>query len=328
VRPSARRDATAREQGEVTAYLTEAQYAWASELAQAMSGLNCTMSDVVRLALDELRSRHPSPKRLEAALREYVWREREGNAVSPELPGVRLHALPAPRRRAGQAQQAAPAVQAEEAAGQAGPIRVLVVADHPTFRAGLRSVLAGRTDVEVVGEGGDLEAALALVRRRRPHVVLLDLSASGGVAAIGAITATRPAANVVVLSTFADRERVVAAVKAGAAGYLPRDASPDELVQGIRAAGRGELPGALRTALALVGDPSDRAPGAALLTRREREILALVGRGLANKQIALRLGISEKTVKAHLGRAFQRIGVADRTQAALWAERNGLLARA
>ena len=286
-----------------------------------MTGLNCTISDVVRLALDDLRSRHPSPKRLEAALREYVWREREGNAGAPQPPGLRLRALPPPRSRG---------PQPDPAAGPGDPIRVLIVADHPTFRAGLAGVLAGRTEVQVVGEAGQLEVAVGLARRRRPQVVLLDLSApeTDGPAAVSAFAAGRPDANVVVLSTVADRERVLAAVKAGAAGYLSRDAGPDELVQGIRAAAGGGMPGALKTALALVGDPSERTAGSPPLTPREREILRLVARGLANKQIALRLGISEKTVKTHLGRAFQRIGVIDRTQAALWAERNGLLARA
>jgi DNA-binding NarL/FixJ family response regulator len=158
----------------------------------------------------------------------------------------------------------------------------------------------------------------------------MDVSMAGadGATAAAAIAAARPEVNVVVLSTVADRERVLAAVDAGAVGYLPRDASPDELVRGIRAAARGESAGTLRAALALVTESAGRTSQALPLTRREREVLALVGGGLANKQIARRLGISEKTVKAHLGRAFQRIGVGDRTQAALWAERNGLLDRA
>jgi DNA-binding NarL/FixJ family response regulator len=283
-----------------------------------MSGLNCTMSDVVRLALDELRNRHPSTKKLEAALREHVWREREGNVGQPPLPGVRLHPLPSTRSRV---------LQPDRVVEQRDLVRVLVVADHPTFRAGLTGVLAGRADLEVVGEVSDVQAAVSFTRRKRPQVVLLDLSPGmDGVAATSAIAATRPDVNVVVLSTSGDRDRILAAVEAGAAGYLPRDAGPDELVRGIRSAARGELPAALRTALALVADPSGRGPQASPLTPREREVLALVGRGLANKQIARRLGISEKTVKTHLGRAFQRIGVSDRTQAALWAERDGLLA--
>jgi DNA-binding NarL/FixJ family response regulator len=130
----------------------------------------------------------------------------------------------------------------------------------------------------------------------------------------------------VVLSDGGDRGRVLAALEAGAAGYLHPEAGAEELARGVRAAARGESAEALRAVLALVGEPPGHPAEPAELTRRERQVLALVGGGLANKQIARRLGISEKTVKAHLGRAFQRIGVGDRTQAALWAERNGLLA--
>jgi DNA-binding NarL/FixJ family response regulator len=184
-------------------------------------------------------------------------------------------------------------------------------------------VLAERSDIEVVGEVADVDAAKSLARRKRPQVVLLDLPLPG-TDGVAALAGARPDVKVVVLSAVADPTRVLAAVQAGATGYLPRDADPDELVRGIRAAARGELPDALRTALARVAAPSGRGPQP--LTPREREVLTLVGRGLANKQIARRLGISEKTVKTHLGRAFQRIGVTDRTQAALWAERDGLLA--
>jgi DNA-binding NarL/FixJ family response regulator len=286
-----------------------------------MTGLNCTVWDVIRLALDELRDRHPSAKKLEAALRQHLWRERErneGHVHPPRLPARR----PAPRRSAVLAGADSPKLVEKR-----DSIRVLIVDDHPTVRAGLASVLAAEGDIEVVGELDDGKAAVTFARRKRPHVVLMDLSISGmdGVTAAGAIAGTRPEVNVLVLSTVADRERVLAAVEAGAVGYLARDAGPDELVRGIRAAARGESAGTLRAALALVTDPAGRTSRASPLTRREREVLALVGGGLANKQIARRLGISEKTVKTHLGRAFQRIGVGDRTQAALWAERNGLL---
>jgi DNA-binding NarL/FixJ family response regulator len=282
-----------------------------------MTGLSCTISDVVRLALDELRNRYPSPKKLEAALREHVWRDRAGQVGQLQLPGVRLQSVSPPHPRT-----ARPA----QAIDREGPIQVVVVADHPTFRAGLTGVLAGRSDIEVVGEVGDVAAALGLARRRHPQVVLLDLSESPNADGVAALVKMRPGVAVVVLATTADRERVLAAVEAGAAGYLPRDAGPDELARVIRAVAQGELPHALRTALELVAAPPGRTPRASLLTPREREVLTLVGRGLANKQIAGRLGISEKTVKTHLGRAFQRIGVSDRTQAALWAERDGLLA--
>ena len=282
-----------------------------------MPGLSCTVSDVIRLALDELRSRYPSSKKLEAALREHVWRDRAEQPGQLQLPGVRLRSLsaPAPRSR-----------RQAQAVRQEGKIPVLVVADHPTFRAGLTGILSGRSDIEVVGEVGDPAAAVGLARRKHPRVVLLDLSESPNTNGVAALAKVRPEVAVIVLATNADRERVLAAVEAGAAGYLPKDATPDELARAVRAAAQGELPHALRTALALVAAPPGRAPQASLLTPREREVLTLVGRGLANKQIARWLGISEKTVKTHLGRAFQRIGVTDRTQAALWAERDGLLA--
>ena len=128
----------------------------------------------------------------------------------------------------------------------------------------------------------------------------------------------------VAFPTFHDRELVLAAEEADAVSFLFKDAAPDELVSAIRAAARRESPVALRAALALLADRAGRTPLSSL-TNRERAVLALVGRGFPNKQIARRLGISEKTVQTHLGNTFQRIGVSDRTQAALWAERNGLL---
>jgi len=209
-------------------------------------------------------------------------------------------------------------------------IRVLVVDDHPMVRTGLRVFLSESSDVAVVGELSDGDSALSFVDREIPDVVLMDLSMPGvdGIAATRAIVAAHPQVKVVVLTTFVERERVLKAVDAGAVGYLLKDADPEELVRSIRAAARGESPFAPRAAQALLADRSERssreAP-AAILTDREREVIRLVARGLANKEIARWLGISEKTVKAHLGAAFQRIGVRDRTQAALWAERNELL---
>jgi DNA-binding NarL/FixJ family response regulator len=195
---------------------------------------------------------------------------------------------------------------------------------------GLRVFLSESKDVAVIGELSDGDAALSFVEREAPDVVLMDLSMPGvdGIAATRAISAAHPEIKVVVLTTFVDRERVLDAVDAGAVGYLLKDADPEELVRSIRAAARGESPFAPRAAQALLADRSDRSARgdpAAILTDREREVLRLVGRGLSNKEIGRQLGISEKTVKAHLGAAFQRIGVRDRTQAALWAERNELL---
>jgi DNA-binding NarL/FixJ family response regulator len=315
-RPATRRHAPPNE--EVAAYLSGSQYEWARELALAMAGLDCTVSDVIGLALDELRDRHPSATKLEAALRRHLWRERQAGGSEAHGTRVPLRLAEPPRasRRPGPRQ-----VEREV-------VRVLLVHGQPALRAGLGRMLAAEDGIEVVGELGDLGSARGLLRGGRADVVLMDLSCSGGdlAAEVGALLAARPEAAVVVLSDAGDRGRVLAALEAGAAGYLHPGAGAAELARGVRAAARGESAEALRAVLALVGERPGHSAEPAELTRRERQVLALVGRGLANKQIARRLGISEKTVKAHLGRAFQRIGVGDRTQAALWAERNGLLA--
>ena len=208
--------------------------------------------------------------------------------------------------------------------GAAGHIRVVLVDDHAVIRAGLTQLLAGTDDIEVVGEADSGTTALDVVRRLRPDVVLMDLQMPGGdgVAATRRIVQEGLGADVLVLTSFSDSERIVAAVDAGAVGYLLKDADPDDVLQGIRAVSRGESPIHPKAARTLLGR---RGNGAAVqLTSREAELLRLVKDGLATKQIARRLEISERTVKAHLTSAFSRIGVSDRTQAALWAERNGL----
>lgn len=207
-------------------------------------------------------------------------------------------------------------------------IRVVVVDDHAIVRRGLEQLLAGVDDVTVVGSAADGDEAVAVVRETRPDVVLMDLQMPGtdGVAATRAIVRGESGdAQVVVLTSFSDGERIMAALDAGAVGYLLKDTEPEDLVEGVRAAARGESPLHPKAARQLLATRSSRtAAGVAELTAREREVLGLVRQGLANKQIARRLGISERTVKAHLTSTFQRIGVVDRTQAALWAERNGI----
>jgi DNA-binding NarL/FixJ family response regulator len=202
-------------------------------------------------------------------------------------------------------------------------IRVVIVDDHAMLRAGLEQLLAGEPDLEVVGKAADGAEAVDLVREARPDVVLMDLQMPGvdGVAATRQIVG-EGLADVLVLTSYSDAERIVGALDAGALGYLLKDAEPDEVLRGIRAVARGESPINPRAARELLG--ARRTPSSATvdLTPRETEVLALVRHGLANKQIARRLGISERTVKAHLTSTFQRIGVVDRTQAALWAERN------
>ena len=205
-------------------------------------------------------------------------------------------------------------------------IRVLIVDDHPLVRAGLTSLLGTADDVEVVGDAGDGEEALRQVIDVRPDVVLMDLSMPGtdGIEATRTITAAHRAVHVVVLTSFADRERILAALDAGAVGYLLKDAEPDELVRAVRAAAEGDAPLDPRAARELLGATRQRGQAGAGLSPRERQVLACVRDGLPNKRIARQLGITEKTVKAHLTRVYESIGVSDRTAAALWARDHGV----
>lgn len=217
-------------------------------------------------------------------------------------------------------------------------IRVLVVDDHRLVRAGLTALLNGTGEagsdtgaageIVVVGAAADGAEAVALTAQTRPDVVLMDLSMPGtdGVSATRAILAIDPRVQVVVLTSFSDVERILDAVDAGAVGYLLKDAAPGELRAAVRAAARGESPLDPKVARSLLTARGVRQP-AETLTEREWDVLRLVEQGLANKQIARRLEISERTVKAHLTSVFHRIGVADRTSAALWARRQGERAR-
>ncbi len=203
--------------------------------------------------------------------------------------------------------------------------RVLLVDDHQIVRVGLTRLLEAEAEFEVVGTAGDGVDALRLVGETHPDVVLMDLSMPGmdGVDATRAIVASGSAAKVVVLTSFSDRERILAALDAGAVGYLLKDAEPDDLLRGVRAAARGDWPLDPRAARLLLGGRAERRSGPKL-SDREREVLGLVAGGLTNKVIARRLGITERTVKAHLTRIFERLEVSDRTQAALWAKEHGL----
>jgi DNA-binding NarL/FixJ family response regulator len=201
-------------------------------------------------------------------------------------------------------------------------IRLLLADDHAVVRDGLRQLLSQVDGLEVVATAADGEEAIGLAERHGPDVVLMDLEMPvlSGSEATRRIVAARPETRVVVLTSFADRERILEALDAGAVGYLLKDAEPDELVRGIRAAARGESPLAPRAATAVLQARAAR-PAEPELSRREREVLELLGEGLPNKLIARRLGISEKTVKAHITRIFEALGVTDRTQAALWLQR-------
>jgi two-component system, NarL family, response regulator LiaR len=201
-------------------------------------------------------------------------------------------------------------------------IRVLIADDHAVVRQGLRTFLDLQDDIEVVGEAADGAEAVALAERLAPDVVLMDLVMPGvdGVEAIRRLRERAPATRAVVLSSFIDDDRLVPVIRAGAAGYLLKDVQPAELVDAIRTVhGGGALlhpQVAARLLAEMAGDP---------LTPREREVLSLVGRGMANKLIARELGLAEKTVKAHVSSILAKLGVADRTQAALYAVREGLV---
>jgi DNA-binding NarL/FixJ family response regulator len=204
-------------------------------------------------------------------------------------------------------------------------IRLLVADDHAVVRAGLRQLAATLDGVELVAEAANGEEAVALCASHRPDVVLMDLEMPvvDGIDATRRITRADPAIAIVVLTSFSDRERILGALDAGAIGYVLKDAEPDALERAVRAAARGEAPLDPRAGRAVLQARSQGLPLDGL-SEREREVLAMVARGLPNKLIARDLSISEKTVKAHLTKVFRTIGVTDRTQAALWAGRNGL----
>lgn len=198
--------------------------------------------------------------------------------------------------------------------------RVLLVDDHQLVRAGLAALIEGADDLEVVGTAADGVEALEVAGRTSPDVVLMDLSMPNmdGVSATRALLTDSPDVAVVVLTSFADRARVDEALAAGAVGYLLKDSDPRDLLAGIRAAAAGHAPLDPRVARGLL--PSLRKDPAAALSDRERQVLRLVAKGMANKQIGRALGISEHTVKVHLGSVFRHIGVGDRTSAAMWAQ--------
>ena len=203
------------------------------------------------------------------------------------------------------------------------PIRVLLVEDHPIVRQGLEQLLSTVADIEIVATAENGRQAVELSARHRPAVAVMDLEMPelDGIEATKKIRATQPDTRVVVLTSFSDQERILQALDAGAVGYLLKDAEPEELLSGIRAVARGESPLAPRAASALLSEREAQRP-ARQLSERQRTILALVAEGKQNKHIARELEISEKTVKAHLTAIYQAIGVTDRTQAALWAQRH------
>jgi DNA-binding NarL/FixJ family response regulator len=205
-------------------------------------------------------------------------------------------------------------------------IRVAIADDHRVVRVGLEQLLATFDDVELVGSADGGAEAVEQATSQKPDVLLLDLSMPDldGIEVTRRIAAASPDTRVVLFTSFSDRDQILQALDAGAIGYLLKDAEPEAIHDALRAAARGEAPLAPKAAAELLASRAERSIGSVELTARERDVLRLVIAGDANKQIARKLGISEKTVKGHLTNLFQRIGVQDRTQAALWAERNGI----
>jgi two-component system, NarL family, response regulator LiaR len=209
-------------------------------------------------------------------------------------------------------------------------IRVLIADDHAVVREGLRAFLALQEDVEVVGEAADGEEAVGAVERLTPDVALVDLVMPrvDGIEAIRRIRAIRPDTRVIVLTSFVDEDKMLPAVRAGASGYLLKDVQPQELVGAIRTVhGGGTLlhPTVVDELVREVSRDDARAPADNPLTERERQVLALIARGRANKAIAFELGVAEKTVKTHVSNILAKLNLTDRTQAALYAVREGLV---
>jgi NarL family two-component system response regulator LiaR len=210
-----------------------------------------------------------------------------------------------------------------------GPIRVLVVDDHLVVRKGIRALLATEPDIEVVGEARDGVEAVAETARLHPDVILMDLvmPQMDGMAAIEQILSSQPAARILVLTSFDADDKVFPAIRAGALGYTLKDFGPAELVRAIQRVARGESslhPTIARKVLHELAHPPQRPPTSDPLTEREVEVLRLVAQGESNQQIADALGISEATVRTHVSNILNKLHLASRTQAALYALREGL----
>ena len=207
-------------------------------------------------------------------------------------------------------------------------IRVLLADDHAVVREGLRTFLELQEGIEIVGEAADGEAAIREAERLGPDVILMDLVMPklDGVEAMRELRRRRPAIRVIVLTSFAQDDRLLPAIQAGAAGYLLKNVEPAELARAVRAAHAGGTtldPTEASRLVEAIAQPPGAEPRERL-TAREREVLALIALGRSNKRIAFELGIAEKTVKTHVGHVLAKLGVADRTQAALLAVRAGI----
>jgi two-component system, NarL family, response regulator LiaR len=208
-------------------------------------------------------------------------------------------------------------------------IRVLIADDHAVVREGLRGLITSEPGMEVVAEARDGLETVERVRAVRPDVILIDLvmPRMDGIQAIGAITAEFPGSRILVLTSFADDDKVFPAIKSGALGYLLKDSSPQELLDAIREVYHGESslhPTIARKLIRELSNPPNLPPAEEPLTEREVEVLRLVAQGLSNEEIGVRLYISERTVRTHVSNILGKLHLANRTQAALYALREGL----
>lgn len=207
-------------------------------------------------------------------------------------------------------------------------IRVLLVDDHQVVRRGLRTFLEVQGDIEVVGEAADGDEGVARAQELRPDVILMDVKMPGtdGIEALRLLRDAENPARVLIVTSFTEQRTVVPALRAGAAGYVYKDVDPDALADAIRSVHAGHVLLQPEVAVALLSQEQSAAPTGRgnALTEREREVLALIADGRSNREIARALVLSEKTVKTHVSNILMKLDVADRTQAALWAVRNGV----
>jgi NarL family two-component system response regulator LiaR len=209
-------------------------------------------------------------------------------------------------------------------------IRILITDDHAIVREGLRALIMGKPDMELVGEAADGEEAVLKARALRPDVILMDLvmPRKNGIEAIEEIKRENPDARILVLTSFAEDDQVLSAIKTGALGYLLKDSSPQELIEAIRCVYRGESslhPAVARKLILGFGHQQNARPGVSALTEREMEVLKLVARGLSNQAVAEQLNISEGTVRFHVSNILSKLQLENRTQAVLYALREGLV---